>query len=232
MFQVQIHWNVIHGGNQRLKCSSRHNTKARQLSGVTASGRINAQCHMQLTQPQADLLLSHTQFVMRQGLAHLMQFFHNQTPILKARQVPRGYRLGKNSFPRGRNVWDSPTASWSKKGKKITLHLLCPYSKATDLGLICLLSFYGTEISGSQEVIEIGEVTKVVVGESPEELLQYSGLPSSKRAAGFLSASCAFSTKGQCSWMKMVQSLAMAAASWGKELVVYPNQSRKPGTPN
>lgn len=97
------------------------------------------------------------------------------------------------------------------------------------MGLICPLSFYGTEISGSQEVIEIGEVTKVVVGESPEEILQYSSLPSSKRAGGFLSASCAFSTKGQRSWKKMVQSLGV---SWGKELVVYPNQSRKPGAPN
>lgn len=41
-------------------------------------------------------------------------------------------------------------------------------SKVTDLGLICLLPFYGTEISGSQEVIEVREATTVVVGEAKE----------------------------------------------------------------
>lgn len=167
MFQVQIHWNLIHGGNKRLVCSSRHSTKARQLSGVTASGRINAQCHTQLTQLQADLLLSHAQFVMGQVWPTCCNI--STTKHQSWRQEVMGW--GKSSLPRGRNVQDSPTASCSKKGLQKNSHYTSfALSKATGLGLICLLSFYGTEISGSPEVIEIGELTTVVVGEAPEEI--------------------------------------------------------------
>lgn len=121
---------------------------------------------------------------------------------------------GKTSLPKGRNVQGSPTASCSQKelGKK-SGYISFTLSKATDLGLICLLSFNGTEISGSQEVIKIGEVTTIVVGEAPEEIFEHSGLPTPKRAAGFPSASCTFSTKGQCSWMEVVQNLAMVTGS-------------------
>lgn len=69
---------------------------------------------------------------------------------------------GKSSLPGGRNVQDSPIASCSKKRLGKNSHYTSfALSKGTDLGLICLLSFYGTEISGSQEVIEIAEVTTV-----------------------------------------------------------------------
>lgn len=156
---------------KRLKCSSRHNTKARQLSGVTASGRINAQCHTKL---QADLLLSHAPFVMGQVWPTCCNFstIKHQSWRQSKFQEPMGWR--KNSLPRGGNVQDSPIASCSKKGLgKNSHHTSFALRKATDSELTCLLSFYGTEINGSQKVIEIGEATTVVVGvvgEAPEEV--------------------------------------------------------------
>lgn len=164
MFQVQNRWNTIQGGNQRLECSSKHNSKARQLSGVTASSRINAQCHTLL---QADLLLSHAQFVMGQ----VWPICCNISTIKHQSRRQEAMSWGKNSLPRRGNVWDSPTASCSKKGLGKNSHYTSfALSKATDLGLICLPSFYGNEISGSQEVIEIGAMTTVVVREAPEEI--------------------------------------------------------------
>lgn len=169
-----VSFNV--SGANSLKPQSRRKSETQVLQQTqhqsrAASGRINAQCHTQLTQLQAGLLLSHAQFVMGKAWLTCCNFSTIKHQSSRQGKFQEATGWGKSSLPRGRNVQDGLTASCGKKelGKN-SQYTSFALSKVTNLGLICLLSFYGTEISGSQEVIEIGEVTTVVVGEAKEKI--------------------------------------------------------------